>query len=242
MRINFKYYAMPLLAGLLASAVPVHAGSYVSTSPNPFAFVNAGFGIPGGPVVCFPTVCAGNNLSHDYIYNSKDFNYFDTNISQTVERADMDATFSGDMYANDGLGNPAAFLGTYSATGHVVFEFIGRTGEDEGDWSALMVTDDLNVVNQNGHSFLLSLAAPASGSLHVHQTGYEQVGDFSLPLYTISLDFSVLGNFTVDGNSFPGVPFGIGLTDTSATPEPGTLLLMGLPLAVVAKRRLAASR
>lgn len=234
---NNAKYSIIALAGILVCAIPASAGTYVGPSANPFAFVNNGFGIPGGPTICFPTFCAGNNLSHNFIETHTDFNYIDPTLNQQVELLQTTATFSGTLYQNNG-GVPGTKLGDYSVSGQPVdFEYIGRTGDTAGHWDALMTRDDLSV-SAFGHSFTLSLAAPATGFLDVQLDGCQQHGDFCTPLFAITNEFSVLGTFTVDGSAPFQQPFAISAT-SNATPEPSSAALLVLPLAALLLQRRA---
>ncbi len=233
---------------LLASGAPLRA-DFVSFSPVPFADPAQGFGIPGGPTICFATFCAGNNLSHDFQLISDTFTNNDPVLGGPAEIQQLTATFSGTLYANNG-GTAGAVLGNYSVSGQpVTFEYINRPSSGAtGLWTAYMTQDSLTVdpADGQGHSFSLTLASPAQGTLSVTPIGSLQNdalqgfdGYERATQYDISLNIDqVNADFVVDGTDLGVIPFGLSLQDTSATPEPGTLLLLAAPLGWIAKRSL----
>ncbi len=244
--------SLPLAVCLAVAANFSAFGAFVSPSADPFYLPNAGFGIPNAPPVCFPTVCFADNVSSNYQYVSKTFVY-DSNTGKTNEYADTTATFQG--VVEDASGN---FLTNYSATGHVNFEFLGRDSDTSSltPWDALITRDDFTVSvsgTNYTHFFHLELdpSQPTTGTLSVIQQ--QSSGDlafggnqqsFSLNLndsYLIDMNFTVYAKFTADPEQqggFTGVPgsYGLGLIDTTATPEPGTWGLLAAGIAGIAAR------
>ncbi len=221
-----------LLAGAFTEALQAGA---LSPTADPFGLGDNGFGIGGQTMICFPTVCSANNISRDYVYDSKTFS------SNGNEYAQLHATFSGDLYDPAGQ----TYLGSYSATGYVDFEFIGSSSDGTGQWDAVITRDDFSY-SALGHTFSLTLDPnqASTGQLTISIIGgTSQLHGFSSsPVgYSITNDYTVHGIFTVDPDlpgGFSGVPNTFGLDEVNTAPEPASFVLLLTPLAVAVRKRL----
>ena len=221
-----------LLVGAFSSALQAGA---ISPTADPFGSGDNGFGLGGQALVCFPTVCSTNNISRDYVYDSKTF------AGDGNEYAQLHATFSGDIYDPTGQN----YLGSYSATGYVGFEFIGRSADSTGQWNAIITRDDFTYTAL-GHTFSLTLDPnqTSTGQLTISLIGgTSQLYGFSSSSpagYNIVNDYSVHGLFTVDPGlpgGFSNLPSAFGLSEVNTAPEPASLVPFLAPLAVLARKR-----
>ena len=227
------------LAGVFAVVGTVGVGAaraaILSTTPDPFP-PGSGFVTPN---TCLPdpfNFCAiGVKSSHFVEIGSPTFN------ASGDEDLQYHATYTGTF--TDTPSGPSA---SFSVTGFDEFVLFGRGSTTAtGNFPAQLVKETLDVPPTAGHTLSLSIdtspadPANANGFVDIEPVFFGGgdgpfTADFQQVLYQITSNFSLVGNFTVDGIPLNGFPFSITAVDVA---EPTSLACLGFGCVALARLR-----
>jgi hypothetical protein len=216
---------LALIASVIVlGGVSTARASFVSTSPDRFppgsGFVQAAGCIASGPLA---PLCV-DNVTALILSSGASFVGGD-------ELAVLDERVTGDVTDNGVL------LGSFSVLGTLSLTVFDRGSPDEpGTFSATVTSDNyLGMIDGIPLQVTLDPSDTSTATITVTliQSRYPQ-------LYRINTSFDLFSQISIAGE--PPIPVGGFPITGVAIPEPGTILLMGLPLVTLARLRKRAPR
>jgi hypothetical protein len=161
-----------------------------------------------------------------------------------VQDIAADATYTGSLTTLPTASPPSVFLGSFTLTGTVDLEVLGRTSATEtGSWTAELTGISLSgpLLSFGTLSATLDMnpLTPSTGTVSIVPLGQNVRGKF-----LISSFFDIFMDVTLDRPGLPPLMTSVGPIEVVAVPEPATwaMMLIGFAGLGFAARRRAAAR